>query len=172
MNPCLAAALASAAVALSSSAGSAQTKPPAPPIGATVAPLPVLVGTPGPAAATVGPPIRLSTPLPTPAGGLALDAGALQITNTSAGYQVTGQAQVNDACMAAHFVRFLGTSVPPHFNVVQYRRAGTMGKLCIQRLTWVTIIPIDVRSRVTPPYVTARTQTRFVRVKAPVSYTY
>ena len=91
-------------------------------------------------------------------GPLALDARFLRGARTGNGYRLTGQALVNDPCMAARFTRFLGNVFPPFFNVVQFRRAGSMGMFCIQRLTWVTIRPLDVTSAAPPRYVTVHTK--------------
>jgi hypothetical protein len=100
-----------------------------------------------------------------PAGGpVALDARYLRGTRTSGGYRLTGQALVMDACTAARFTQVLGNVFPPFFNVTQYRRPGTMGMLCIQRLTWVTIAPLNVTSAAPPRYVTVHTQKGSTRV--------
>jgi hypothetical protein len=135
------AALASAAVFSCGAAGSAQTTMP-----------PVA----GPAA---------SPTATMPAEGpLALEARDLRGTRTAHGYRLTAEALVNDPCMAARFTRFLGTIFPPYFNVVQFRRPDMMGKLCIQRLAWVTMPPLDVASAAPPRYVTVRTKKGSARV--------
>ncbi|HEY0614479.1 MAG TPA: hypothetical protein VGC96_07550 [Candidatus Elarobacter sp.] len=108
-------------------------------------------------------PVSAQTP-PPPAVPLALDARGLRGARTLTGYRLTGQALVKDACTAAKFQRFLGTVFPPRFDVVQYRRPGTMGLLCIQRLTWVTAQPLSLTSAAPPRYITARTQTGDTRV--------
>jgi hypothetical protein len=163
MNVRLTAALAGVAMFLAATAASAQTTmapTPGPVIGPTAAPVPVPVGGAAPSAATAQP---MTSPMP--AGGqLALDARSLGGTRTRTGYRLTGQAEVNDACMAARFTRLLGNVFPPFFNVVQYRRPGTMGLLCIQRLTWVTIQPLNVTSAAPPRYVSVRTQRGTARV--------
>jgi len=145
------AALASVAVLLCGAAGAAQT---------TTAP------TPGP---VIGP---TATPGAVPAGGalpaggpVALDARSLRGTRTTSGYRLAGQALVKDACTAARFVQFMGNVFPPFFNVVQYRRPGTMGMLCIQRLTRVTIQPLNVTSAAPPRWVTVHTQKGSARVQ-------
>ena len=102
-------------------------------------------------------------PLP-PGGPLALDARYLRGTRTAAGYRLTGQALVKDACTAARLSQFLGNVFPPQFNVVQYRRPGTLGLLCVMRLTWVAAQPQSVTSAAPPRYVTVRTQKGFTRV--------
>jgi len=152
MNVRLTAALAGVALFLSATAALGQT---------TTAP------TPGPVTA----PTAAPHPVPIPAFPLALDAHALRGTRSHGGYRLTGQALVKDACTAARFSQLLGNIFPPFFNVVQYRRPGTMGMLCIQRLTWVTIQPLNVASSAPPRYVTVRTQkgsTRVPIVRGPV----
>ena len=98
-------------------------------------------------------------------GRLALEAQDLRGTRTADGYRLTGEALVNDPCMAARFTRFLGTIFPPSFNVEQFRRADKMGKLCIQRLAWVKIPPLDVTSAAPPRYVTVHTRKGSGRVQ-------
>ena len=163
MNVRLIAALAGVALSLSAAAGSAQTTTaptPGPAIGPTAAPAPVPVGGAMPSAATARP-----ATMPVPAGGpVALDARYLRGTRTANGYRLTGQALVKDACTAARFSQFLGNIFPPLFNVVQYRRPGTMGLLCVRRLTWVTIQPLTVPSAAPPRYVTVHTQKGSTRV--------
>jgi len=88
----------------------------------------------------------------------------LRGTRSRGGYRLTGQALVKDACTVARFTQFLGNIFPPLFNVVQYRRPGTMGMLCIQRLTWVTIQPLTMTSAAPPRYVTVHTQKASTRV--------
>jgi hypothetical protein len=152
----LIAALASVAVSISAAPASGQTTmapTPGPVVGPTAAPPPV--------PATSRPPATM----PMPAGGpVALDARSLRGTRTSGGYRLTGQALVMDACTAARFTQLLGNIFPPFFNVTQYRRPGTMGLLCIQRLTWVTIAPLNVTSAAPPRYVTVHTQKGSTRV--------
>jgi hypothetical protein len=162
MNVRLTAALAGVAFFLAATAASAQTTmapTPGPAIGPTAAPVPVPAGGAMPTSATPRP---MMIPLPT--GQLALDARALRGTRTPTGYRLTGQALVKDACTAAKFTQFLGNIFPPLFNVVQYRRPGTMGMLCIQRLTWVTIQPLASTSAAPPRYVTVHTQKGSTRV--------
>jgi hypothetical protein len=95
---------------------------------------------------------------------LAHDARALRGKRTATGYTLTGQALVNDACQAARFDPSLLTIFPPQFNLVQFRRPGTMGLLCAMRLTWVTATPRAVTSQHPPAYITVRTQARTYRV--------
>jgi len=102
--------------------------------------------------------------MPLPAAQLALDARYLRARRTAGGYTLTGQALVNDACQAARFDRFLGNVVPLQFNMNQFRRPGTMGLLCIQRLTWVTAQSRSVTSLAPPRYVTVRTKKGLIRV--------
>ena len=103
-------------------------------------------------------------PTAAPAGQLALDARSLRARRTPTGYTLTGQALVKDACQAARFDQFLGNIFPPLFNLNQFRRPGTMGMMCIQRLTWVTAQPKAVTSAAPPRYVTVHTQKASVRV--------
>ena len=123
------------------------------------------------------PPVQTMAPMPkaTPgsatSGGttgtivpLAHDARALRAKRTATGYALTGQALVNDACQAARFDPSLLTIFPPQFNLVQFRRPGTMGLLCAMRLTWVTATPRTVTSQHPPAYITVRTQARTYRV--------
>jgi hypothetical protein len=144
-------ALAGAAVAIAAAvaiSASAQT---------TMAP------TPGP---VVGPSAAPSTTSHPASLGAALDARSLRARRTKTGYTLTGQALVNDACRAARFDRFLGDVFPPQFNLNQFRRPGTRGLFCVQRLTWVTATPETVTSTASPPYATVRTKKGFTR--APV----
>jgi len=156
-----AAALFAAVGAVGVSAQTTMAPTPASPVGPTSAPS---------ATATYAP---MSTSLPAtkpgpvmrpPAVGLALDARALRARRTGSGYTLTGQALVRDACTAARFDRFLGNIFPPQFNLDQFRRPGTLGLLCIQRLTWVTAAPQSVVSAAPPHWVTVRTQKGFQRV--------
>jgi hypothetical protein len=147
------AALAGAIVLLAAASASAQTSPP--PMVMTMAPMPP---------ASVAPASGAITTVPMPTGPLALDARSLRGARTPAGYRLTGQALVKDACTAARFARFVGNIFPPQFDIVQYRRPGTMGLMCIQRLTWVAAIPLNVTSAAPPRYVTARTQKGITRV--------
>jgi hypothetical protein len=103
-------------------------------------------------------------PTAAPAGQLALDARSLRAHRTMTGYTLTGQALVKDACQAARFDQFLGNIFPPLFNLNQFRRPGTMGMLCVQRLTWVTAQPKAVTSAAPPRYVTVHTLKASVRV--------
>jgi hypothetical protein len=103
-------------------------------------------------------------PTAAPAGQLALDARSLRARRTPTGYTLTGQALAKDACQAARFDQFLGNIFPPLFNLNQFRRPGTMGMLCIQRLTWVTAQPNAVTSAAPPRYVTVHTRKASVRV--------
>ncbi|HEY0395212.1 MAG TPA: hypothetical protein VGD01_12020 [Candidatus Elarobacter sp.] len=157
-------------VLAANSTGTAQTTT-APTTQPVVGPTAVATAVPGsisvPATtATMHPPQKPgSLTMPLPAGGpLALDARYLRGTRTASGYRLTGQAEVNDACMAARFSQFLGNIFPPQFNVVQYRRPDRMGMLCIQRLAWVTVPPLNVTSAAPPRYVTIRTQKGYTRV--------
>ena len=146
------AALAGVAVLLCGAGGSAQTTmapTPGPVVGPTATPIPV--------------PVDRAMPV-APVGPLALNARYLRGSRPPNGYRLTGQALVKDACTAARFTRFLGNIFPPLFNVVQYRRPGTAGLLCIQRLTWVTIQPLTVTSAAPPRWVTAHTRKGSVRV--------
>ena len=148
MNVRLIAALAGVACFHAATAAWAQTTmapAPAPVVGPSAAPSPVPAGQPA------------TMPMPG-AGPVALDARYVRGTRTRNGYRLTGQALVNDACMAARFTQFLGNVFPPFFNVVQFRRPGTMGMLCIQRLTWVTIQPLSVTSAAPPRWVTVHTR--------------
>jgi hypothetical protein len=101
---------------------------------------------------------------PVTAAALALDARYLRARRTATGYTLTGQALVSDACQAARFDRFLGTIFPPLYNLDQFRRPGTMGLLCVMRLTWVTTPPKVVTSAAPPRYVTVHTRKGSVRV--------
>jgi hypothetical protein len=138
----------------------------------------LISGTGAPAQTTIAPTLmpltKPRTSMPLPAGGaLALDARYLRGTRTAAGYRLTGQAQVRDACSAGKFSQFIGNIFPPQFNLVQYRRPGTMGLLCAPHLTWVTAQPLDVTSAAPPRYVTVRAQKGVTRVPilpGPVSY--
>ena len=154
MNVRLIAALAAVACFHAATAASAQTTmapTPAPVVGPTAAPSPL--------------PAEHPATMPMPGEGpLALDTRSLRGTRTLNGYRLTGQALVKDACTAARFTRFLGNIFPPFFNVVQNRRAGTQGLLCIQRLTWVTIQPLGVTSAAPPRWVTVHTQKGSARV--------
>jgi hypothetical protein len=169
MNVRLIAALAGAAFFLSATAAvSAQTTmapTPGPVVGPTAAPQPVPVGGSAPSASTNAPMAHPPATMPMPPGGpVALDARHLRGTRTGHGYRLTGQALVKDACTAARFAQLLGNIFPPFYNVVQYRRPGTLGLLCIQRLTWVAIAPLTVTSAAPPRYVSVRTQKGVVRV--------
>ncbi len=139
MNVRLIGALAGAAFSLSPAAASAQTTM-EPAIGPTSAPRPVQ--------AWSAAPVKIRRPVT-----LALETRNLRGTRRAPGYRLTGQGMVNDACTTARFTHFLGTFFPPRFDVVQYRRPGTRGPLCAQRLTWVTIEPLDVVSGAPPRYV-------------------
>jgi hypothetical protein len=158
----LAAALIGAAVLITAAAAPAQTTtaPTAMPvIGPTAAPTSLATSMP-----MGGMPSARPGAMPVPAMSLALDARALLGTRTRTGYRLTGQAEVRDACTDAKFQRFLGDIFPPLFSVVQYRRPGTANLLCIQRLTWVTIVPMNVRSAAPPRYVNVRTAKGTTRV--------
>ena len=144
---------------------------PGPVAGPTAAPPPIPVGGAVPSTAlTPAPPANgrtRATMLMLPGGPVALDARSLRGTRTRSGYRLTGQALVKDACTAARFTQVLGNVFPPSFNVTQYRPPGTMGRLCIQRLTWVTIAPLDTTTAAPPPFVTVHTQKGSTRVPAP-----
>jgi hypothetical protein len=150
------AALAGVAVFSCGAAGSAQTTmapapAPAPSIGPT--PPPLLV-----------PPDRRALP-PGPVGPpIALNARYLRGSRVANSYRLTGQALVKDACTAARFTQSLGNIFPPFFNVMQYRRPGTAGLLCILRPTWLTVEPLTVKSAAPPRYVTVHTQKGSARV--------
>jgi hypothetical protein len=164
MNVRFTAALAGVAMFLAATAASAaqttMAPAPGPVIGPTAAPVPVPVGGAAPSAPTAQ---RMM--IQVPAGDLlALDARSIRGTRTRTGYHLTGQAEVKDACTAARFTRLLGDIFPPFFTVVQYRRPGTMGMFCIQRLTWVTAQPLDVSTAAPPRSVTVRTQKGSMRV--------
>ena len=121
--------------------------------------------TPAPMVMTMAPmPTASLVPKPQPPMAFALDARSLRGARTAGGYRLSGQALVKDACTAARFTPFLGTIFPPQFDVVQYRRPGTMGMMCMQRLTWVTAVPLLVTSAAPPRYVTVRTQKGTTRV--------
>ncbi len=134
---------------------------PASPVGPTAAPSTTATYAP---MSTSLPVTRPGSAMRPPAPGLALDARALRARRTRTGYTLTGQALVRDACTAARFDRFLGNIFPPQFNLDQFRRPGTLGLLCIPRLTWVTAAPQSVVSAAPPRWVTVRTQKGFQRV--------
>jgi hypothetical protein len=152
------------------SVASAQTAPSAAPtIPATTSPMttptkapndvmtPAVAPTPG--GAMNGGAMRHAAP-----ATLAIDARSLRAYRTAAGYTLTGQALVKDACQSARFDRLLGNIFPPQFNLDQFRRPGTLGMLCIEHLTWVTAEQRTVTSAHPPRYVTVRTQKRATRV--------
>jgi hypothetical protein len=115
--------------------------------------------------ASVAPASGAIAPMPPqPQLALAVDARSLRGTRTAGGYRLSGQALVKDACTAAKFSPFLGTIFPPQFDLVQYRRPGTMGMMCIQRLTWVAAVPLNVTSAAPPRYVSARSRKGITRV--------
>lgn len=167
----LIAALASAAVCMSG-AGSAQTMTPAPAAAPTAAAVPIPLGSAAPVAPSTYAPVASPAPgahppatMPLPTGGpLALDARYLRGTKTETGYRLTGQALVKDPCNTARFTQVLGNIFPPQYNVVQYRSPAKMGVLCVQRVIWATIRPIDVTGGGSLRYVTVRTQKGFARV--------
>jgi len=174
MNLRLVAALASAATIVSAAAAPAQTTmaPTAMPVvGPTTTPNAMPLNTTAPSG-TMAPhtmrpmPMGGSTlhPMPMPPSALALDARDLRGTRTATGYRLTGQAEVRDACTAAKFQRLLGNIFPPFYNVVQYRRPGTMNLLCVQRLTWMTIAPLNVTSAAPPHWVSVHTAKGTTRV--------
>jgi len=110
-------------------------------------------------------PARLETPPPRPTTlGPALDGRYLRARRTPTGYTLSGQALAKDACQAARFDRVMGTIFPPEFTLGQFRRPGTLGLLCIQRLTWVTVPPLMVASQYPPNWITVRTQKHSYRV--------
>ena len=173
MNVRLVAALAAVAVFMPGAAASAQTTmapTPGPVIGPSAAPVPVPVGSAKPSTASTFAPATPAAAVPPatvpmPAGGpLALDARYLRGTRTATGYRLTGQALVRDACTAARFTRLLANIFPPQYNVVQFRRPGTLGLLCAPRLTWVSIQQLNVTSAAPPRFVTVRTQKGVTRV--------
>jgi hypothetical protein len=126
------------------------------------------VGTASAQTAPTTPPMQMTVgPIASPAGvpgTLALDARGLRARRTAAGYTLSGQALVKDACQAARFDPSLLTIFPPQLNLVQFRRPGTMGMLCIMRVIWVTAQPRTVTSAHPPAYVTVRTQKGVTRV--------
>jgi hypothetical protein len=173
MQACLSAALASAAVLIATSGAAAQTTM-APTSAPVVAPTAAPTSAP-PTGGAISPSTYVPMPAPTgPAamrtmplssgGSLALDARYLRGTRTGTGYRIAAQAQVKDACIAARFSQFLGNIFPPQFNLIQYRRPGTLGLLCAQHLTWVTAQPLDVTSAAPARYVTVRTAKGITRV--------
>lgn len=175
MNLRLIAALASAAMIVSAAAAPAQTTmapTPMPVVGPTTTPNPMPISTTGP---TTMPPVHTMAPMPLPGGStahplpmppstLAFDARYLRGTRTATGYRLTGQAEVRDACTDAKFQRLLGNVFPPFYNVVQYRRPGTLGVLCIQHLVWVPIVPLNVTAPARPRYVNVHTANGTTRV--------
>jgi len=96
--------------------------------------------------------------------GLALDGRNLRARRTASGYTVSGQALVKDACQAARFDRIHGNLFPPQLYLSQVRRPGTMGMMCIQRLTWVTAPALLVPSKALPNSITVQTTKRSYRV--------
>ena len=142
---------------------SAQTSPTPPPMQMTTAPMTTPTKAPAdmmtPAAAAT---MRGTTP--GVLGTLALDARSLRARRTRTGYTLTGQALVNDACQAARFDPSLLTIFPPQFNLVQFRRPGSMGMMCVMRLIWVTAQPRMVTSTKPPGYITVRTRKGATRV--------
>lgn len=98
--------------------------------------------------------------VPVPAGTLAIDARALRARRTPPGFVLSGQALVKDGCQAARFDYFQGNVFPPEFNLKQFRRPGTMGMLCIQKLTWVSAAPRAVRASSGQKTVTVHAQKR------------
>lgn len=107
-----------------------------------------------------GAPPMMMTMAPNPMGTLAIDARGLRARRTTTGFTLSGQALVKDACQAARFDFFPGNIFPPQFNLNQFRRPGTMGMLCIQRLQWVTATPRAVRAAKGQKTVTVHTQKR------------
>ena len=172
MNIRLVAVLTGAAVLISARAAAAQTTmapTAAPVVGPTASPaatrVPSMMSTSEPVGApTPGMPGMGKTSMPMPGGPVALDARHLSGTRIGIGYRLKGQALVKDACTAARFSRVLGNIFPPFFNIVQYRRPGTLGLLCIPRLTWVTVQPLSVTSSAPPRFVTVHTAKGSTRV--------
>ena len=107
------------------------------------------------------------TMAPMPQGILALDARRLLARRTALGYTLTGQALVKDGCQAARFDPSLLTIYPPQFNLIQFRRPGTMGMMCVMTLRWISAQPRSVTSSAPPRYVTVRTQKGITRVPIP-----
>ncbi len=149
-------ALAGATMFAAAASGALAQTTPAPMV-MTMSPMPPASLAPSPG------PTKLQS-MPTSVAPLALDARYLHGARTPGGYRLTGQALVKDACTASKFAQFLGNIFPPQFNLVQYRRPGTMGLFCIQRLTWVTALPLNVTSVHPPRYITVRTQKGITRV--------
>jgi hypothetical protein len=114
----------------------------------------------GGATAQSTPAPMIMTMAPMPAGAPALDARSLRARRTAKGFTLTGQAEVKDACQAARFDIFEGTVFPAQFNVTQFRRPGTLGLMCAQRLTWVTVQLRAVRALSTQATVTVHTLRR------------
>jgi hypothetical protein len=154
----LAAVHASIALAQTSPAPMATTGPMTTP---TKAPTDTMTPVMGPTKAPGG---AMKGITPAVLGTLALDARSLRARRTRSGYTLTGQALVNDPCQAARFDPSLLTIYPPQYNLDQFRKPGSMGKLCIQRLAWVTAMPRTVSSMKPPAYVTVRTKKGTTRV--------
>ena len=89
---------------------------------------------------------------------LALDARFLRGTRLATGYRLTGQALVKDACTDVWFSEVLPQVVPDVYDVLQYPRAGTTGRRCITRRTWVTIPALQADLVPPPRYLKVRTQ--------------
>jgi hypothetical protein len=135
----------------------------------TVAPGAFAQTTPSPMVMTMAPMAPASgggamRTMPMPPGTPAIDARYLRAVRTATGYTITGQALVKDACQAARFDQVLGNIFPPFFNLNQFRRPGTLGVMCIARLTWVTAAPKSVTSAAPPRWITVHTQKQSVRV--------
>ena len=155
----LGAALACAAVLISAGAAPAQTTmaPTAVPVvgptaSATKAPGMTPDATPAPGGAMMT--------MPMPAGTLAIDARGLTARRTATGFTLGGQAEVKDGCQGARFDFFPGRIFPPQYNLDQFRRPGTMGMMCIQKVMWVPAAPRAVVASKTQRTVTVHTQKR------------
>jgi hypothetical protein len=121
------------------------------------------IATPSPGLSSAPPVLMTAAPV-VPTAAMAIDGRYLVARRTTAGYTLGGQALTKDACQAARFDRIVGNIFPPAFMLGQFRRPGTMGLMCIQRLTWVTASPLAVASKYPPKWVTVRTQKRAIRV--------
>jgi hypothetical protein len=113
----------------------------------------------GGAITNTAPPMAM-TMAPMPMGTLAIDARGLRARRTAAGFTLSGQGLVKDACQSARFDFFPGNIFPPQFNLNQFRNPKMMGVMCIARLRWVPAAPRDVRATKGQKTVTVHTQKR------------